>query len=271
MRRVSLDWLRINWNSELNQMEPHLYHRGGLVFISGSRTSACNSFLKLLRNIVEASDGLSIQLYPEDSSTRTPIDIVAKLAAKLAVNLDEDGETETPYQVLHGLYAGGDIKIEDVNVKFEGALNSKSDLSQHTNIVACEFKKTIENDCKVLLILYNWKLAPEDCVFWFWNGLWSCGLEELIEKGLLVVCAGEMDFQELLESTLNNHPDKFIQLPERYQGDSLETAIDDVAVLIGKTSNHSHETSRAIARSLLVNWEYYPSQLHAKLPLQQYL
>lgn len=269
MRRIESKWLKVDWRAELKLIQPYISDRGGMVCITGSPSSACNTFVKLVRNEIEKTEGnVCVRLAPQDPSTRTPQDIVVKLQQKLGV------QTARPQQqrVASDIKAAGDVRITNVDVTYEsGAFERSEELVSRTQSTIDEIGHRLHHD-RVAMILDNWHTKdgmPAGTVRWFWDNVWDSGIETFVEHGFLLLCVCETADGDPQCSDLAPQPDTQIALPPRYTGESRQQALDDLATLLTSLTGEPDAESHARADSLLVAWSHQPDKLHAGLPIHR--
>lgn len=269
MKRIEFRWLKVDWRAELQLIQPYMSDCGGVVCITGSKSSACNTFVKLVRDEIEEVEGnVCVRLAPEDETTRYPAAIVVKLEQKLGVGMASPDKLS----VASDIHAAGHVDIRDVHVTWEsGPFERPEELLRRTKGTIDQIEKRV-HDTKVAVILEQWygeEGMPTGTVRWFWDSLWDRGLEMLVDQGFLLLCVCETQDGDRECSDLAPQPDTQIALPSRYQGETREQAVSDVASLFASLTGETNEVAHARADSLLVAWEDRPDKLHVGLPAQR--
>lgn len=240
--------IRINWRSQIKELEPFLEGQGGIVHVHGSWKSACNSFVKLIRQrIAHVPSGLSIRLAHDDPATRYPAAIAFKLAKKVGAALEQ----QRPDQVLSDIHAGGDISIDSVSIDLSG--HGSRDRIPDSVQMKHLLERTAEwvHRGRVCLILFNWDQVPVDTVKWFEYNLWNGGLSELTNSGFLLICVSESCGDSGQDELFSWAPTCSLYLPPVYQGSDKLHALEDMAGILQRLMEIDSEEAHARADSLL--------------------
>ncbi len=269
MRQIESSWLKVDWRIELQQIEPFLSDRGGIVYLVGYPSSACNTFVKLVRNEIEATEGnVCVRIDPQDPTTRTPIEIVSKLEARLGIDTTSIQEL----RVASNIQAGRDVRISNVDVNYElSPFERSEELLLRTRGIIAEIGNRVRNS-KVAAVLDNWHkndVMPVGTRRWFWDSLWYGELETLADEGFLLLCVCETDGGDPRFSDPAPRPNALITLSPCYTGESRNQAVDDVAKLLMSLTNEPYAVAHARADSLLIEWSDQPDKLHGGLPSQR--
>lgn len=259
--------LEIDWVAQFTQAQPYLQGRGGVVCIHGTPSSACNSFLKQIRGRLRQGDCHTLQLNPEDPTTRTPDDILVKIADR--IGLSSSPQAPPLVTVASDIEAGGNVNVHDVVVNVGGPARSAAQVREITG----QMRAVLANR-RIVLILDNWQrgapgIPPEyempiSTVRWFWQTLWPDGLEPLADSGLLVLCVYETT-DRFPHPSFAHSPDCRIQLPAKYEGEARQVAIRDIAELL-KDPSETLDVTQIRAETFLRAWDDEPAQVHGRLP-----
>lgn len=267
MRVVDPKWLRVNWRRELTALAPYFEGQGGVVRISGCPEASCGNFLKLVRSTLEADfDCLTIQIDPNDPATHTPHDIVVKLEEKLRIEPPDRRTIIRPdLTVASNIEAGRDVTIQNIEIYHNRtAFDIAEEQNSRTRALIHGIKDSLERR-RIAIVLYRWADMSSNTAVWFWNNLWSSGLDQALERGLLLVWAEEAPTRVLPASEVPVDIDLLIHLPAEYDAGSRIAAADDIATLLASVTNEEVSLSRARADSLLIEWAEQPHRVLAGL------
>lgn len=257
---------RIDWEEPLNLISSFISSRGGVVFISGHLTSACNSFAKLVRHSIKNHNegNICVQLNYDDENTHNSYGIIAKLEQILGI---EDVKPQNN-NVLAGNTVGRDMV--NTNVTINNTL-SPVDISRENFERIKRIVQTVAIRLKthrVAIIILHYERMPSSTISWFWEQLWANGLDDLASKGFLVICAHEKDDGSYALNDTMPIPDCFVPLPASYELQDRPQAITDIAGYFVREAACEDGTAKIIAKTLLDEWSYHPSKVHARLPLR---
>jgi hypothetical protein len=257
---------RIDWEEPMNLVSPFISSQGGVVFVSGYLTSACNSFAKLVRHsIKDHNEGnICVQLNYDDENTHNPYGIIAKLEQVLEVENAKPQNTN----VLAGNTVGRDMVNTNVTINNTPSPVeiSRENFTRIKRIVQAIAIKLITS--RVVIIILHYEKMPSSTISWFWEQLWANGLDDLASKGFLVICAHEKDDGSYSLNDTMPTPDCFVPLPASYESQDRPQAIADMAGYFVREAGCEDRTATVVAKTLLDEWSYHPSKVHARLPLR---
>ena len=263
--------LRIDWREQINDLEPYLDSKGGVVGVGGSPASAYESFITLVAEEFEARNEGSkyLRLIPEYPATRTASDIIRLLEDELGI---EYAPPAGPPLNLNVSTASG-IKSLTGNVsveRIESTVNvfptsgARGQGKRTERIIAAARERS--RSSRLALILDDCPGMPADSFTWFWQQLWKRGLRELTGKGLLILCGSVTPNGNYQHRRPAQQPDTVITLPVKYGGDNYLHALEDLSTLLSSELAESLEKARIRAETLLIStWSLLPEQTHNNL------
>ncbi|HEX8890361.1 MAG TPA: hypothetical protein VF779_14505 [Pyrinomonadaceae bacterium] len=252
----------IDWDGPMDEMSSFISSQGGIVIVTGFPTSACNTFLKLIRHrIKELKPGnLCVKFDPEDHTTRYEEGILAKLEQKLEI-----ADSRAKREFLNDNDVGGDMAVTGVfvNEMPDPIRSQRRNLGRVDKIIKA-IKARVQTN-RIAFILASYHKMPEETISWFWNQLWEEGLEELVDTGLLVLCAYETQDAGFPDGNSLPRLDYEIRLPAQYDPVDRARVLQQVAEYIITRRQVTPEKAQVFAESWLSDWNYSPSRLHGAL------
>lgn len=255
---------KIDWEGPMNRMSPFISGQGGIVFVSGHLTSACNSFAKLVRHTIKNHNegNICVQLNYDDENTHNPYGIIAKLEEVL--NLEDAKSSNT--NVLAGNTVGRDMVNTNVTINnTPNPIDISRENFRRIKLIVKTIQTKLETH-RVAIIILHYEKMPSSTINWFWEQLWANGLDDLAGKGFLVICAHETADGSYSLSDIMPMPDCFVPLPASYEFQDRARALQDVAEYFVHEAKEEANTAMIKADTLLKEWEYRPSLAVTRLP-----
>lgn len=257
--------IRVDWRESLGILDPYIMHQGGVVAVTGYPTSACSTFVKLVRQAItdQGSDNISIFFNPDDELTHTRDDIIVELEQELKIRNSPSGSLS----VGSNIEAAGSVTLNNISIYNEPSTYdiSLGNARRIERIVQALGEQVQAR--RIVLILYNWHNLAHKTQRWFWKEFWINSLERFLSRGLLVVCVYQTENGNLPMSDLLPLPDCLVTLPASYEKEEREYALQDIADYLIQASGENPQVARIRAETLLMEWSNQPSVVHSRLYL----
>ncbi len=241
-------------------MAPFISSQGGVVIVTGFPTSACNTFVTLIRHQIKSlkQGNLCLQFNPEDHTTRYTEGILAKIEQKLAISDRPAGGN-----YFNNNEAGRDMEVTGVfiNEMPDPTRNQRRNLGRVDKILQAVKEQVKIN--RIVFILASYHNMPEETISWFWNQLWDEGLEGLVDSGLLVLCAYEATDGGFPSGISLPRLDCEIRLPAQYDQCDRQQVLQQVTEYIIQHAGVDSVRAQVYAQSWLDDWNYCPSKVQS--------
>jgi hypothetical protein len=265
---------RINWRAERRRLEDRYTHQqGAVISISGGDSSAFSQFIDILTaDITSSRAGNTCISLPH---TFTQYDIIVELEDKLKIAHTPATVPGPPVNVsiASGNKIRGSSQVSNVRSEINLYQSSPYEASvsalAKTKRIIGTVRDMLRGGQRVALILRDWhNNTHPPTVAWFWEQFWELGLRELVEAGLLIICAYEIEDGESYHLTSRApFPALSICLPPRLTGDSIDHALEDIANLFISEAKSPPGIASVRSRDLMALSRQEPSQIYTNLSL----
>jgi hypothetical protein len=241
----------IDWRSQFSDLRPFMDGQGGVVAVRTSDASPHVKFAKVLRQALDEQSQpcrwSTAQVDALNENTRYAGGVIALLEEKLEM-LDVVDAVRDPRIVIGSdIEAGDAVTVSHVAVNYAvGSLDESRQLRRRAAAIGDRVRE-LAPDRRLALIVLNTDHEEARSMGDFCTMLWEPVLEPLVtECGLLVVDLA--DPRKPRDETWPPAPALTLDLPERYLGEDLVAAQEDVAkILIDECPDYIKGDAAAIA------------------------
>ena len=232
----------IDWRRQLKELQPYLAHKGGVVHIQTKKESPSSIFTKVLRSKMEYDawdrKWVTVQIDGDNSATRYLSDMIYQIERTLGLQTpaDQTPADQTPAdQIPHksinfvkDIQARGDVQIEGNVFNLGGERTGVRESSDsRVNQIIQRLDESSEQQ-RLGIIFYESHKAVRKELAAFRTVLWNSALEELTEKGLLLI---DISIEGWVHNSWPPEPDLVFDLPDMYDKESGKEAVDDLAAI----------------------------------------
>jgi hypothetical protein len=256
----------IDWRGQFEQLQPYLAHKGGVVHIQTKKESPISAFTKVLRSKMEYDawdrKWVTVQIDGANSATRYLSDMIYQIERTLGLQTPVDQIPPISISLASGIQAGGEVQIERNVINVDGErLGVRESLQYRVNQII-QWLDESSRQRRLGIIFYESHHADINELAAFRTVLWNSALEELTEKGLLLI---DISIEGWVHDSWPPEPDLVFDLPDRYDKESGKEAVDDlVAILLQEGKVATEKEARTFAATMVANNER-PRDLYANL------
>ena len=252
--------IQIDWRTQLADLDRFLTRAGGVVHVCGASQSGIASFCKIIRSRIEKAGGLTLRFGADDHETRSPVDMAAKLYAKLGIVPHALGHNE----IISGITAErGDVVVQDVTIEIgDDALANGVRFANSIERIHAQLASRTDKQ-KVMLLLSDSHEMPTQSLRWFWREFWGSCPSKIRAGSLLVVDSFDQHAPSPSGGDCRPAPDLTIRLPDVYTDEGLAHALEDIESAISATRGAPEAAARA--ETLVVACEYVPRRVYSAL------
>ena len=257
----------IDWRRQFEQLQPYLAHKGGVVHIQTKEESPISAFTKVLRSKMEYDawdrKWVTVQIDGDNSATRYLSDMIYQIERTLGLQTPADQIPPISINLAKDIQAGGEVQIEDIVINYLGGERSGVWESLHARVYQIIQRLNESSGQQRLgIIFYESHHADRNELAAFRTVLWNSALEELTEKGLLLI---DISIEGWVHESWPPEPDLVVDLPDRYDKESGKEAVDDLAaILLQEGIVTTDEAAHTFGATMVANNER-PRDLYAKL------
>jgi hypothetical protein len=249
---------RLDWKSQFEGLQTFLDGDGGVVHVYAGQGAPAFVFAKMLRKELAAQTNrrkswLSMQIDPSSANTHYVSDIVSGICRTSHLTLDHRGGSPALINVGNGIKTGGgDVSIRDIYIGLDAdpmdMLMREADLIQ----AMCEALSKKLRTQRLALILVNSHENELDNLTGLSKYIWDDALEKLIGSGLLLIDIFNPARQASRSSTWPPKPDLILDLPDRYDRESHESAKQDLVRIALEERLHERQDQAVIFADTLL-------------------
>lgn len=258
----SIDWWRL-----FEQLQPYLAHKGGVVHIQTKKESPISTFTKVLRSKMEYDawdrKWVTVQIDGENSATHYLRDMIYQIELNLGLQTPADQIQDISINLAKDIQAGGEVQIRGNVINYVGGERPGVWESLHARVnQIIQRLDESSGQQRLGIIFYESHHADRNELAAFRTVLWNSALEELTEKGLLLI---DISIEGRVHDSWPPEPDLVVDLPDRYDKESSKEAVDDLAAILlqeGKVT--TEEEARTFAATMVITY-VKPIDVHANL------
>ena len=257
----------IDWRRQFEQLQPYLAHKGGVVHIQTKEESPISAFTKALRSKMEYEAGdrkwVTVQIDGANSATRYLSDMIYQIERTLGLQTPADQIPPISINLAKDIQAGGEVQVERNVINYLGGERSGVRESSHSRVnQIIQRLDESSGQQRLGIIFYESHHADRNELAAFRTVLWNSALEELTEKGLLLI---DISIEGGMHDSWPPEPDLVVNLPDRYDKESGKEAVDDLtAILLQEGKVATEGEARTFAATMVANNER-PRDLLANL------
>ena len=244
---------RINWRRELAQAVAFCAADGAaLMLVSGPNDSGVRSFMKVLDSEIQAAvgDSLLLSLHSSMFECQYPEGIADAIIQ--ACGGASPSEYASPLvSIAADNKVGGDFTVENISVELG---ESQADRARRQREQIAAMRAAVERVASsrhIILTLSDWDKADRMLARWVMDVLWERQLSSVAGSVKCIVAWDSIGSDAFLEQRRAMFSAE-IALPERYAGDSVSHAIDDIVSVLRQTEGLEDERTAAAAARVLV-------------------
>lgn len=251
---------RINWREKIGGFQKFIANGSrGRVCVAGLETSACNTFLKVLHDLVEEADPHAIfeVVEPESGFAIEGSQIVERLENELGIKYERN---HSQIHIHQNINAGEQVGAGPITAQISEEGSPAINLPDRFFRVKSELH---QKNRRLIIFVINCHEVKKRTNYWLdylcqdFPGQ-TAAMHTLIIRGCETkhrVCAHRHGLAD---------PDHWISLPGRYQEHSLIDAIDDLADIL-KMRGFEEANAKIKAQSWLEAYEFFPKLLYENL------
>lgn len=258
----SIDWRRL-----FEQLQPYLTHTGGVVHIQTKTESPISAFTKVLRSKMESEaidrKWVTVQIDGANPGTHYLSDMIFEIERTLGLQTQADQIPPISISLASDIQAGDKVQIEHNVINYLGGERSgvREILQSRVNQIIQRLDES-SGQQRLGIIFYESHQADRNELAAFRTVLWDSALEELTEKGLLLI---DTSIEGWMHEFWPPEPDLVVDLPDRYDKDSRKEAVDDLAAILLQEGKVTTKKEALIFAATMVANNDSPKNLLAKL------
>jgi len=258
----SIDWRRL-----FEQLHPYLAHKGGVVHILTKTESPNSAFTKVLRSKMESEaidrKWVTVQIDGANPGTHYLSDMIYEIEHTLGLQAPADQIQDISINLAKNIHAGGEVQIAGNVINYVGGERPGvwESLQSRVNQIIQRLDES-SGQQRLGIIFYESHHADRNELAAFRTVLWNSALEELTEKGLLLI---DISIEGWVHESWPPEPDLVVDLPDRYDKESRKEAVDDLAALLLQEGIvATEEAAHTFGATMVANYER-PRDLLANL------
>ncbi len=204
---------------------------------------------------------VTVQIDGDNSATRYLSDMIYQIERTLGLQTQADQTQADQTQadqipplisLAKDIQAGGDVQIEHNVINYFGGKRSgvREILQSRVNQIIQRLDES-SGQQRLGIIFYESHRAVRKELAAFRTVLWNSALEELTEKGLLLI---DISIEGWVHESWPPEPDLVVDLPDRYDKESEKEAVDDLAaILIQEGIVATEEAAHTFGATMVAN------------------